>query len=230
MHRPSKQELREKYLKKRNGGDLSPLKLTHRTLEDEGLVPALVNFVSAHPAFSRKIFDVHGSVHGLGSRLGRGEVLVYFLFDDVALGGSSSNHDVIIGGNPALEIKCARRTGESYRSFMLGIDEVPASLNYFYRCLRLFEKADRHGHLPLPQNFANISKSKLESLRGLYPQALQKAEERYYHQLFNGPVGQKKYLFFDYDTALPIFFGKLGPRNLKIDRISGGLTRLSFKP
>ena len=225
-----KHALREKYLKKRNAGDASPLHLTLPNLTDDTAVPGIVNFVSAHPTFGRALFDVHGSVRGLGSRLGRGEVLVYFVFDDVEIGGSSSNHDVIIGGAPVLEIKCARRSGETYHSFMLGIDEVPASLKYFYRCLRLFEKADRHALLPLPQKFANISKSTLEGLRATYPEAVRKAEEKYYADLFSGPVGSKKYLFFDYDTALPIFYGRLEPRHLKIDRVSGGLTRLSFKP
>jgi len=229
--RPSKQLLRGKYLAKRNGGDESPLEHTVASLTENNLLSGLLNFVAAYPGFARRLFDTHGHVKGLGTRLGRGEVLVWFIFDDVELGGSSSNHDVVIGGKPVLEIKCARRSGQRYHSFMLGIDEVPASLKYFYRTLKLFERADRAGRVSLPQHFANISKKKLEELRAAYPAAYRRSEERYLDDLLeHGPVGKKSYLIFDYDTGTPIYLGKLKREQLKIDRVSGGLTRLSFKP
>jgi hypothetical protein len=229
----TKRQIRERLLKKYNKRDLSPLQLTSKI--DGMLVPSITNFIAAHPALSRKLFDLHGNVPHLGNRLGRGEVLFYFIFDDIELGGSSSSIDVFKveddgKKNPLLEIKCASRVGDRYFNFFMGMDEVPASLKFFYRTLKLFEKNDRLGKLLLPTNFAHISKSKFEELKRVNPVAYRKAEEHYLHDLINGPIGRKTFVFFDQETMLPIYHGCLRPEQLKIERVSGGLTRLSFKP
>lgn len=225
-----KNEIRRKFLVEHNGGHILPLSHVKPQLNEDQLVIDLTNFTAHFPRLSRALFDEHGNVDGLGSRLGRGEVLVYFLYDDVELGGSMSSVDIHIKGRPRVEVKCAKRIGEKYTNFMLGIDEVPASLKFFYRLLKLFEKYDRSGKLMLPENFANISRTKLEELRIITPQEYAELEVKYLHELLSGKVGHKKYLFFDTDLGLPFFFGKFTAEMLKIERISGGLTRLWFSP
>jgi hypothetical protein len=194
------------------------------------MIPTVTNFIAAHSSFSRKLFDLHGNVPQLGSRLGRGEVLVYFLFDDVTLGGSSSNVDVFKNGEPYLEIKCATKLEDRWANFFMGMDEVPASLKFFYKLLKLFEKNDRAGKLALPTSFAHISKSKLDALKKVSQLAYKGAEEEYLDDLMASPIGQKLFLFFDSETSLPFFCGNLTRDQLRIERISGGLTRLSFCP
>lgn len=201
-----------------------------KKLDEFHLVSNLLNFIANFPDLSRKLFDLHGHVPGLGSRLGRGEVLVWFLFDDVELGGSSSNHDVIVDGVPRVEIKCAERAGAIYTSFFMGIDEVPSSLRFFYRLLRLFDKNDRNGKVALPQNFANINKTKIDELKAVSVRAYKLLVDRYFDDLMSSKVAGKTYLFFDNVTNMPIFFGKLKRENLMIVRISGGLVRLALIP
>ena len=225
-----KQQFRERLLLHHNGGDMSPLRLTKPTMVEDTLVADVINFTAAFPAFARYLFDMHGHVQPLGNHLGRGEVLIYFIFDDVRLGGVSSTIDVIINERPSFEIKCATREGERYTHFKLGIDEVQASLKHFYRVLRLFEKAEKNGKLLIPQNFANIPKSKMDQLCEAYPVSFHRSEETYFKDLIDGPIGRKRYLIFDRDTMLPVYFGLLGVQQLQIERVSGGLVRLSFAP
>lgn len=224
-----KQQFRERLLQQHNNGDMSPLSHVKR-LDEQTLVTDIINFVASFPRFARHMFDIHGQVHPLGSHLGRGEVLIYFLFDGVTLGGVSSSIDVFVDEVPAFEIKCATREGERYTHFKLGIDEVQASLQHFYRVLKLFVKAEKHNKLLIPQNFANITKRKIDQLRDAYPVSYRRSEEQYFRDLFAGPIGQKKYLVFDRDTMLPVFFGQFQARHLQIERVSGGLVRLSLIP
>ena len=229
----NKQQIRERLLRRFNKKDAAPLQLTSTI--NSLLVPTITNFIAAHPAFSRKLFDYHGNVPYLGNRLGRGEVLFYFIFDDAELGGSSSSIDVFKVNRdgekkPFLEIKCATREGDRYLNFFMGIDEVPSSLKFFYRILKIFEKNDRLGKMLLPTNFAHISKSKLEEMKLTSPGLYKKAEDAYFTDLINGPVGQKVYLIYDQTTMLPVHHGLLDREQLKVERVSGGLTRLSFKP
>ena len=227
MSKPTKSQIREKLLKQFNGNDLSPL--SHCTkFDDDRLVSIIMNFIAAFPAFSHKLYDHHGQILHLGSRLGRGEVLVYFIFDDIDLGGSSSSIDCFVNGNPVLEIKSAKKEGEKYVNFMLGIDEVPASLKYFYRTLKLFEKAEKAKKLLIPQSFVNIAKSKIEELKTVSPKSYKNSEEKYFEDLLNGPIGTKKFLILDRDIILPVFYGYFVRDNLKLERISGGLVRLSY--
>lgn len=231
----TKQQIRERLLRKFNKKDSSPLALTGKINGGALIVPMITNFVAAFPAFSRKLFDYHGNIPHLGNRLGRGEILFYFIFDDIELGGSSSSIDVFkvkADGvkTPLLEIKCATREGDHYLNFLMGMDEVPASLKFFYRILKIFEKNDRLGKMLLPQNFAHISKTKLEELKTVSPALYRRAEEAYFVDLISGPIGKKVFLIYDQATMLPIFHGLLSREQLKIERVSGGLTRLSFKP
>lgn len=230
----NKKQIRDGLLKKFNKKNPAPLQLT-RTIEDGSLIiPTITNFIAAHPAFSRKLFDYHGSVPHLGNRLGRGEVLFYFIFDDVELGGSSSSIDVykVVDGvkHPFLEIKSATPEGDHYLNFFLGMDEVQSSLKFFFRILKIFEKNDRLGKMMLPMNFAHISKTKFEELKLISPQLYKKAEESYFTDLMHSPIGSKVFLVFDQVTMIPVHHGLMVREQLKIERVSGGLTRLSFKP
>lgn len=230
----NKQQIRERLLRRFNKKDLSPLQLTSKINGGSLIVPTITNFIAAHPAFSRKLFDYHGNIPHLGNRLGRGEVLFYFIFDDIDLGGSSSSIDVFKVENgvrsPFLEIKCAYLEGDRYVDFFMGMDEVPASLRFFYRILKIFDKNDRLGKMLLPVNFAHISKTKLEELKTVSPNLYHKAERAYFSDLMNGPIGKKVFVVFDQTTTLPIFHGLMTREQLRIERVSGGLTRLSFKP
>ena len=230
----TKQQIRDRLLRKFNKKNPSPLQLIGKIGDGSMIIPMITNFIAAHPAFSRKLFDYHGNVPHLGNRLGRGEILFYFIFDDIELGGSSSSIDVFKVDNGVresfLEIKSATREGDRYLNFMLGMDEVSASLKFFYRILKMFEKNDRLGKMLLPTNFAHISKTKLEELKTVSPQLYKRAEEAYFADLINGPIGRKVFLIFDQVTMLPIYHGLMVREQLKIERVSGGLTRLSFKP
>mgnify|MGYP003591135654 CR=1 FL=1 len=198
-----------------------------KPFSDKDLVPDLINFIASFPSFSSKLFDIHGNVTFLGSRLGRGEVLLYFIYDNLTLGGSTSSIDCFVDEKPSFEIKCAKKDGDGYSDVLLGIDEVESSLTYFYKILKLFDKARQSGKLPIPSNFVNISKTKLQALSEIYP-VTKKLEEEYFVDLLNSPIGNKKFLIFDKQTRLPVFYGYLKRKNLKIDRVSGGLVRLSF--
>ncbi len=217
-----------KLLKKHNGGDLSPLGSVVY-FDSTRLIPDLINFIAAYPGFARKLFDLHGTIPPY-TRIGKGEVLTWFILENASLGGSSTSTDIFLSGIPAFEIKAATKEGDRFAHFMLGMDEIPASLKFFYRLLKLFEKNDKLGKIPLPLNFANIPKSKFDELKKVSPTLYQKAEEKYFDELLSGPVGKKLYLIFDQATNLPIFFGQLKRGQLQVERISGGLTRLSFKP
>lgn len=82
----------------------------------------------------------------------------------------------------------------------------------------------------LPTNFAHISKTKLDELKIVSPHLYKKAEEAYFTDLMNGPIGKKVFVIYNQITMLPIHHGLLDREQLKIERVSGGLTRLSFKP
>ncbi len=223
-----KLQLRLKLTKLINSNDLAPLSCCEPRLNLATLAHKVTNFVAAYPSFAKTLFNYHGHVPYLGTRLGRGEVLTWYLFDDVELGGSSTSTDVFIGGRPTLEIKCGKLIGDRYTDFMLGIDEVQASFKFAYKVLKLFEKNDRAGKLTLPPNFANISKRKLDELKRVSATAFRCAEDEYFIDLLTGPIGAKKYLIFDKETCLPVFVGQLKRSHLQLERISGGLTRLTF--
>jgi hypothetical protein len=223
-----KDHLRLKLTKFINSNDLTPLTACEQVFDSNTFLEKLFNFVGNYPSFSKALFNYHGSVPGLGQRIGRGEVLIWYLYDEVILGGASASTDIYIDGAPIIEVKSARRTGFRYTNFMLGIDEVEASFKFSYEVLKLFDKNARLGKLKLPTNFANVGKKKLEELKCISSAAYQRAEKKYFEDLIMGPVGQKTYVIFDAQTSLPVYYGKLKEKHLIIDRISGGLTRLSF--
>lgn len=228
--KPTKAVIRKKLLKEHSLTD-APLEHIQPTLTDDDLVPTLANFIAAHPAFARKLFDVHGQVKGLGSGIGRGEVLVYFLFDDVTLGGTVSSIDIHVSKVPYLEVKSAWNRGNGiWSDFRLGTDEFTASHRFVYQVVELMLRQEAKGNLVVPEHFGNIPKSVLDKVRELAPKAMKQAEEDYFKKLFNGRVGNKKFLFFDTKTVLPVYYGKLERQQLQLERISAGQTKLLFNP
>jgi hypothetical protein len=212
------------------GEDIACLGYSQATLTDDNLVTTLTNFIAAYPAFSAKLFDINGHIPGLGSGIGKGELLIYFLYDDVTLGGNVSSIDIHVSGIPYLEVKAARRQGQLWADFRLGTDEFTASHELLLKVVKLLLRFDQKGLLTIPENLGNVPKSLLDQLRVLTPKVMAGVEEAYYHKLFNGRVGSKRFLFFDTKTRLPVFYGKLDRAMLKLERFSGGETKLLFNP
>jgi len=110
----SKQELRQKWLYQYNKGDQSPLSSTTPTLIDSDIVPQIINFMGEYPSFAQQLFLMSGSIDDLGNGIGKGEVLIYFLVDNVTLGGTSSSIDIHVAGIPYLEDKAITRSGDNW--------------------------------------------------------------------------------------------------------------------
>lgn len=200
------------------------------TLGDDDLVPTITNFIAAYPSLSAKLFDTHGHIPELGSGIGKGELILYFLYDDVTLGGNVSSIDVHVSGIPYLEVKAARRQGDVWADFRLGTDEFMASHELLVRVVKVLLRLDQRGKVAAPEHLGNIPKSLLDELRRLQPAALAAAEEAYYDKLFKGRVGSKRFLFFDTKTRLPVYYGKLERPMLTLERFSAGQTKLIFNP
>lgn len=200
------------------------------TLTDDDLVPQVTNFMAAYPSLANKLFDIHGHIPELGSGIGKGELIIYFLYDDVTLGGNVSSIDVHVSGLPYLEVKAARRQGEVWADFRLGTDEFMASHELLAKVVKLLLRADQRGQVVAPEHLGNIPKSLLDELRRLSPAAMLAAEESYYDKLFKGRVGSKRFLFFDTQTRLPVFYGLMARPMLKLERFSAGQTKLLFNP
>lgn len=225
-----KNRLRQRWIAELNEGNPEPLKHITPVLTDDDLIPVLMNFIAAFPAFSRKLFTMHGTIDDLGSGIGRGEVLIYFIFDDVTLGGTTSSIDIHVTGIPYLEVKAVNRSGQNWVDLRLGTDEFMASHHLLYRVVQLLLKHERKGSITVPEHFGNIPKSTLDKLRSLSAKAMKTAEEDYFNRLFNGKVGTKRYIFFDIETMLPIYIGRLERVQLQLDRFSMGQTKLLFNP
>lgn len=228
--RPTKAAIRERLLKE-HGTTLEPLEHVKPLLIDDDLLPTLANFIAAHPTFARRLFDVHGRVADLGCGIGRGEVLIYFLYDEVTLGGTTSSIDIHLSGVPFFEVKAAWNRGNGiWADFRLGTDEFTASHRLVYQVVELMLRQETKGNIIVPEHFGNIPKTVLDRLRKLAPKAIKQAEDDYFKKLFSGRVGSKKFLFFDTKTALPVYYGKLEREMLYLERFSAGQTKLLFNP
>lgn len=226
-----KADVRSRLLRELNEDVAAPLEHVRAHLVEDELLPTVTNFIAAHPSFARKLFKVHGYVPELGYGIGKGEVLVYFLYDNVKLGGTSSSIDVHVSGIPYLEIKAARKAGNGiWTDFRLGTDEFTAGHHLLYRVVELMLKLEAKGQLAVPEHFGNIPKGILSEVRRLAPKAVRSAEEAYFTKLFAGRVGTKQFLFFDTETTLPVYYGRLERTMLKLDRFSAGQTKLLFNP
>jgi len=226
----TKGEARQYLLDKYSPNDLSPLMWTCPFISLDNVLPTVTNFIANNPAFASKVFEEHGSSKFFGERIGRGEVLVYFIYDYIELGGASSSTDILVDGEPFAEVKSARRVGDSYSSFMLGTDEILPSFNFVQVITKLLIKLSKQKLLKMPDNPMHVSKNLLDHIRQLAPEQVAKAEDTYFNELFKTSIGSKPYLFFDQATNLPIAFTVLDRTKLEIERISSGLTRVLFKP
>lgn len=225
----AKLALRRKLLD-RVGHDDSPLAATHARLEDNDLVATVTNFTASYPTFSKRIFNISGQVDGFGHGIGRGELLIYFIYDNVTLGASTSSIDVHVSGIPYVEVKCARKRQDVWTDFRLGTDEWTASHHLLGHVVSQVIRLDSKNKLVAPENLGNIPKSMLDEIRRLSPKSMKAAEEAYYERLFNGRIGSKRFLFFDSDTRLPIYYGKLARHQLCLERFSAGQAKLLFNP
>jgi len=208
-----------------------PLSQTKLRPSDDDLVPTIANFTAAYPALARKLFDMHGNVPGLGSGIGRGEVLIYFLYDEVTLGGTTSSIDIHVNGVPYFEVKAAWDRGNGiWADFWLGTDEFTACHRFLHQVVHLMLQEESKGNIVMPEHFGNLSKHALDKMRTLMPRAMKRAEEDYFKKLFSGRVGSKKFLFFDTKTMLPVYYGKLERMQLQLERFSAGHTKLIFNP
>lgn len=220
-----------RYLLERLGQGEDPLASTLPKLDDETLVTDITHFTAVHPLFSKKLFNISGQVDGFGHGIGRGELLIYFLYDDVTLGASTSSIDVHCSGIPYVEVKVARRRPNGvWTDFRLGTDEWTASHHLLGHVVEQVIRLDAKDKLIAPENLGNIPKSMLDELRRLSPKATRAAEEAYYERLFAGRIGSKRFLFFDSDTRLPIYYGKLKRSQLSLERFSSGQAKLLFDP
>jgi hypothetical protein len=225
----TKEEAR-KYLIEKYSADNSPLNWTQPSISLNNLLPVLTTFIANNPSFASNIFEEHGSSKMFGERIGRGEVLIYFIFDDVELGGAKSSTDILVNGRPMVEVKSARRVGDRYNSFMLGTDEILPSFNFVQAITKVMMGLSAESKFVMPDNPMHVSKNLLDNLRELSPDDVKIAEQVYFEQLFKTSIGSKPYLIFDQATNLPIALTKLNRKKLEIERISSGMTRVSFKP
>lgn len=201
-----------------------------KPLVGSNVIEDVVNFSAKFPALSHKLFDYSGTIPEIGTALGKGELLLYFLYDNVTLGGNSSSIDIHINGVPYFEVKVARHQGQAWVDFRLGTDEFVAGHQLIGRVVELALKAEAKGKFVMPENFGNFSKSKLNELRALSAHAMRTAEEQYFKRLFSGRVGSKFFLFFDIVTRLPFYYGKLSRELVELERLSLGQSRLQFYP
>lgn len=211
--------------------DDSPLKSTVARFDGDHLVTTITNFIADYPAFSKRLFNIHGAVEGFGHGIGKGELLIYFIYDDVTLGASTSSIDVHVNGIPYVEVKVAhRRPNNVWVDFRLGTDEWTASHHLLGTVVREVLRLDQKSKVIAPENLGNIPKSLLDEVRRLSPKVMARAEEEYYAKLFSGRIGTKRFLFFDSLTRLPIYYGKLSRPQLSLERFSAGQAKLLFDP
>ncbi len=201
-----------------------------KDLDESKIIEDIVNFSAKFPSLSAKLFDYSGHVAGIGTALGKGELLLYFIYDNVTLGGNSSSIDVHMNGVPYFEVKVAKQIAGSWVNFRLGTDEFVAGHHLLGRVVEIALRQEVKGKFIMPENFSNFSKSKLEELRVLSPKAMKAAEELYFERLFAGRVGSKSFLFFDTATRMPFFYGKLSRSVVELERLSQGQSRLMFTP
>lgn len=201
-----------------------------KDLDESKIIEDIVNFSARFPKLSEKLFDHSGHVQGIGTALGKGELLLYFIYDNVTLGGNSSSIDIHMNGVPYFEVKVAKKSVDSWVDFRLGADEFVAGHQLLGRVVELALKQEAKGKFVMPENFSNFPKSKLEELRLLNPKAMKIIEELYFERLFTGRVGSKSFLFFDIVTRLPFFYGKLSRSIVELERLSQGQSRLMFNP
>lgn len=66
------------------------------------------SFIKKHPETSKKLFNIKSE------HLGRGEVLCYFIFDNITLGGGKMDIDLLLNGEGIAEVKEVSPKGDGY--------------------------------------------------------------------------------------------------------------------
>jgi hypothetical protein len=225
-----KQKLRSSFITRLNLTETDILPLLRSSLNLDELIQDIMNFTAAFPALGKVLFNSAGRIDGIGHGIGCGEMLIYFIYDDVTLGGTTSSIDIHQAGKPVLEIKCARKRGDTWQDFRLGSDEWMAGNKFLTGLIKLLTDLDNRSLLLLPENLGNIPRSIIEQVCLLEPIGYHNLEETYFTELLRGPMGGKQFLFFDTETRLPIYQGYITRKQLSFERFSGGLAKLQFRP
>ena len=216
------------------GGDPAPLSSTVRELNEQTFVDDVYAFWSAHPDLYQRLFHVKEDKL-LGFPMGKGELLLYFIFDDAQLGGPSSPIDLLkfdaqCGAISFAEVKAAKRFADGrMHSFRLGSEAANAS---YVLTQGLHELMSRKG-----QKFAQDlgitrhTEVKRSIMKLLWKDPdFQALERKFYDNLLQGVLGTHPVVFFDSETGLIITFRRLQRRHLQLERISGGQARLIVSP
>lgn len=216
------------------GGDPAPLQSTKPALNEQTFVDDVYAFWSAHPDLYQRLFHTKEDKL-LGFPMGKGELLLYFIFDDAQLGGPMSpidllKHDPQVGSIAFAEVKAAKRYADGrMHSFRLGHEAAAAS---YVLTQGLHELLQRKGQKYAADlgivRHTDVKRSVMKLLwKDLDFQAL---ERKFYDALLRGALGTNPVVFFDAETGMIITFRRLQRRHLQLERISGGQARLIVSP
>lgn len=216
------------------GGDPAPLAGTKPTLNEQTLVNDVYEFWSAHPEFYQRLFHAKED-RLLGFPMGKGELLLYFIFDDAQLGGPTSpidllKHDPQVGSVAFAEVKAAKRYADGrMHSFRLGSEAAAASYLLTQGVHELLARKGQKFTADLGiEMHTEVKRSVMKKL--WRDPDFQDLERRYYELLLSGVLGTHPVVFFDTATGMIVSFKRLKRENLQLERISGGQARLIVSP
>lgn len=124
-------------------------------------VPRLINyFVDSFPLESKRLLDL--SVNGLGP----GEILLYFLCENLTLSGFKSQIDCMVNGKPFAEVKAALASGVPgvYYDFRFGVDASEPNHEFLFDVRNFVNHTDNPAML---DNELEITRKKIAELRDI---------------------------------------------------------------
>lgn len=229
-----KKQHRKQIIDKHWGGDERPLLSCKPKLDEKTFVDDVYQFWNEYPDLYQRLFHCRDE-KVLGHPIGKGEILLYFIFDDALLGGPTSpidllKHDDQVGSVTFAEIKAAKRFSDGrMHSFRLGNEAAQAS---YVLTQGLHEILVRKG-----KKFADDlgivrhTDVKRSVMKLLWKDSdFQVLERKFYDELLRDVLGTHPVVFFDTDTGMIITFRRLQRRHLQLERISGGQARLIVSP
>ena len=121
-------------------------------------LPAKINyFVESFPLESKKLLDL--SINGLGP----GEILLYFLCDNLSLSGFKSHIDASVNGVPFAEVKAVLSAGPGrYCDFRFGVDASEPNHQFLFDVRNFVNHA---GNPAMLENELEITRTKISELR-----------------------------------------------------------------
>ena len=161
-----KTKIREELLNCYNHGNDEILKCIKKKCRAKYLVTELLEFKDKFPSFYNRVFKL-SSHKGLPSGLGHGELLIYFLYDDIELSGYKNSADLIKNGKKFLEVKTVKLTKEYYYDFRLGPEVRELSRIFIEELKKLKDKFKEYtGDSPDIINWEEIPKRVLDYIDG----------------------------------------------------------------